>query len=51
MVRIIIRGVAVIWQAAGVSAMVDFHRFYPNLLEASDLGELNWLDGGNRIIL
>ena len=31
--------------------MVDFHSFYPNLLEASDLDELNELDGGNTIIL
>ena len=49
--RIIICGLAVVWQAAGVSAMVDFHSFYPNLLEASDLNELNELDGGNTIIL
>ena len=48
-VSIIICGLAVVWQAA--SAMVNFHRFYPNLVKASDLKELNGIDGGNRIIL
>jgi hypothetical protein len=50
-VHTIIFGLAVIWQAAAVSAMVDFHRFHPNPLKASDVDESNGLDVGNRIIL
>jgi hypothetical protein len=50
-VRIIICGLAVTWQAAGVSAMVDFLSFHKKLLKASYLDELNGLDSGNRIIL